>query len=114
MYIYVSLSTDLKLFVMKEFYKRCIVLTLLWISVGLTKELCVSNQTISFVNRIISIYGNHSKISTQQLQDTFQDFTGQTNFYDICLNSSNKSCTEDKVRDINYVINMLITSKTWI
>ncbi|XP_048728093.1 metal cation symporter ZIP14-like isoform X2 [Ostrea edulis] len=91
---------------MRENHMYSIVLILLWISAGLTKELCVSNQTVSYVKHIISIYGNSSKISTQQLQDTFQDFTGQQNFYDICRNSSEKSCTENKCLSLDDILRL--------
>lgn len=79
-------------------YQYFLLLLIVWISASNSNQICVSNQTVSFVNQFLSIHGNGSQISKQTLEKIFTDFTGQKNFYDECQKSADKSCTTNKVR----------------
>lgn len=79
-------------------YQYFLLLLIIWISASNSNQICVSNQTVSFVNQFLNIHGNGSQISKQTLKKIFTDFTGQKNFYDECQKSADKSCAINKVR----------------
>ncbi|XP_062567238.1 metal cation symporter ZIP8-like isoform X2 [Saccostrea cucullata] len=83
-----------------------LILTIFFPSAGQTKEVCVSNQTMRFVNHILGINGNGSKISRQKFKDKFQDFTGQQDFYDVCQNSTDKLCTVKKCLSLDDILRL--------
>lgn len=79
-------------------FQYFLLLLIIWISASNSNQICVSNQTVSFVNQFLNIHGNGSQISKQTLEKIFTDFTGQKNFYDECQKSVDKSCAINKVR----------------
>lgn len=92
-------------------YQYFLLLLIIWISASNSNQICVSNQTVSFVNQFLNIHGNGSQISKQTLEKIFTDFTGQKNFYDECQKSVDKSCAINKVRcpnvhSLNHIPNM--------
>lgn len=87
-------------------YQYFLLLLIIWISASNSNQICVSNQTVSFVNQFLNIHGNGSQISKQTLEKIFTDFTGQKNFYDECQKSVDKSCAINKCLSMDDILHL--------